>query len=197
MISRLTTFGLMWPLVFMFIGGSGMAHSVEEPQYRVLDSIGNVEIRQYPPVVQAFTVLPGGSKSATGFRRLADFIFGGNDREQKIAMTAPVQESLGGEVTEMAFTMPGKYALEDLPRPTDDRVKLHNVPARTVAVVTFSGWASRSRVTRFEQELREALERDTIEVTGEALLNQFNPPWTLPFQRRNEIMIEVGVSGAR
>ena len=187
-------YGLKWPLVVILIGVTGMAHSIEEPQYRVLESIDKIEIRRYQPVVQAVTTLPGRSHSSAGFRRLAGFIFGGNNQEQRIAMTAPVGETLGAATTEMAFTLPGKYTLEDLPRPSDSRVKLHNVPARTVAVVTFSGWATRSRITHFEQELRAALNRGSIEITGEASLNQYNPPWTLPFLRRNEIMIEVAES---
>jgi hypothetical protein len=194
MITQSTKYGLKWSLALILLGVTAMANSIEEPQYKVIKSMEEVEIRHYQPVIQAVTTLPGRSHSSTGFRRLAGFIFSGNDQEQKIAMTAPVQETLGETSTEMAFTMPGQYTLQDLPRPDDSRVELRNVPARTVAVVTFSGWATRSRVDHFEQELRAALGRDTIEITGEASLNQYNPPWTLPFLRRNEIMIEVAVS---
>ena len=179
-------------LLFIVLAGvSAMAHSIEEPQYEVLQSIDGIEIRQYQATVQAITTLPGSSNTSEGFRRLAGFIFGGNNKEQKIAMTAPVQETLGEKSPEMAFTMPNEYRLEDLPTPTDSRVSLHNVPARTVAVVSFSGWATQNRTERFERELRDTLSDSSITIIGAASLNQYNPPWTLPFLRRNEVMIEV------
>lgn len=179
-------------LLFIVLAGvTGMAHSIEEPQYKVLQSIDGIEIRQYQATVQAITTLPGSSNTSEGFRRLAGFIFGGNNKEQKIAMTAPVQETLGEQSPEMAFTMPNEYRLEDLPTPTDSRVSLHNVPARTVAVVSFSGWATQNRTERFERALRDTLSDSSITIIGAASLNQYNPPWTLPFLRRNEVMIEV------
>ncbi|MEH6569139.1 MAG: heme-binding protein [Halioglobus sp.] len=171
-----------------------MAHSIEEPGYQVVESIDAIEIRVYAPVVQAVTSLPDSAESSAGFRRLAGYIFGGNDQEQKIAMTAPVQETLGVETPEMAFTMPVEYTLDDLPTPADGRVSLRIEPAKTVAVVRFSGWATSSRVSHYEQELRAVLNNNSIQVVGEASLNQYNPPWTLPFLRRNEIMIEVASS---
>ena len=188
---------LMRVLAFALLGVAGMAHSVEEPQYSVLESVGNVEIRQYDPMIQAVTRLPDNSQSSEGFRRLAGFIFGGNDQQQSIAMTAPVQETLGATRPVMAFTMPGQYTLEDLPTPQDSRITFHKVPARAVAVVSFSGWATSARVTRFESELLENLESNGIEIAGETTLNQYNPPWTLPFLRRNEIMIEVAPSSLK
>jgi hypothetical protein len=194
MITKSILYGLQFLAIVMLLGAAGVAESIEEPQYRVLESIDEIEIRHYQATVQAVTRLPGKSSSSEGFRRLAGFIFGGNDQEQKIAMTAPVQEKLGAERPEMAFTMPSEYTLEDLPTPADSRVSLHNVPAKTVAVVTFSGWATSSRVARFERELRATLKRSDIATTDEVSLNQYNPPWTLPFLRRNEIMIEVAPS---
>lgn len=186
--------GLKSSLVLLLIGTANMAHSIEEPGYQVVESIDAIEIRSYSPVVQAVTNLPDSSESSEGFRRLAGYIFGGNDQEQKIAMTAPVRETLGVEHPEMAFTMPVEYALDDLPTPADGRVRLKIEPAKTVAVVQFSGWATRSRVSRYEQELRAVLNNNAIQIVGEASLNQYNPPWTLPFLRRNEIMIEVASS---
>jgi hypothetical protein len=181
-------------LACLLMGVVSMAHSVEEPQYDVLKSIDTVEIRYYAPVVQAVTRLTGTEDTSAGFRILAGYIFGANDQEQKIAMTAPVRETLTAESPEMAFTMPVEYALEQLPAPKDERVILQNEPAKTVAVLRFSGWATDSRVDRFEQELRAILATNAIETTGVASLNQYNPPWTVPFLRRNEIMIEVAPS---
>jgi hypothetical protein len=194
MIMKSKLAGFSWIFMSALMGATNMAHSIEEPRYEVVESIDAIEIRSYAPVVQAVTSLSDPAASSEGFRRLAGFIFGANDQQQKIAMTAPVQEILGVERPEMAFTMPVEYNLEDLPAPADGRVSLRNEPAKTVAVVRFSGWATRSRVDRFEQELRAVLNLNAIQVIGEASLNQYNPPWTLPFLRRNEIMIEVASS---
>jgi SOUL heme-binding protein len=184
---------LLTLMVIVISGFSHMANSIEEPRYQLIQALDDVEIRQYEPAIQAVTILPGSSSTSEGFRRLAGFIFGGNEREQKIAMTAPVQETLGEERPTMAFTMPAQYSFGELPAPTDDRVTLQDVPARTVAVVSFSGWATRSKVERYERQLREALKLNAIATVGNSSLNQYNPPWTLPFLRRNEIMIEVNL----
>jgi hypothetical protein len=125
-----------------------------------------------------------------GFRVLAGYIFGGNADEQKIAMTAPVQQSMAGE-KEMAFMMPAEYALEDLPKPEDQRVSFREAPAYTAAVIQFSGWASADKADENWQQLRRFLIAEGIDITGEPTLNQYNPPWTLPFMRRNEIIVPV------
>ena len=184
-----TTFFVFLALIIS--GFSHMANSIEEPLYEVVMETGDVEIRRYEPAIQAITVLPGKSSSSAGFRRLAGFIFGGNEREQEISMTAPVQETLGVATPTMAFTLPAQYSMEELPAPLDSQVTLQNVPARTIAVVSFSGWATEARIAKHESQLREALKLNAIETLGNSSLNQYNPPWTLPFLRRNEIMIEV------
>ena len=191
MMTRLIVNPLTLMLLIIFSGVSRVAHSIEEPEYEVVKSFDDVEIRHYQPVIQATTTMDDTSGSSSGFRTLAGFIFGGNDQEQKISMTAPVQETLGVDSPQMSFTMPAEYAMEDLPKPDNERVILRPVAAKTVAVVQFSGWATSSKVARYEQELREALQRNSIKIAGGASLNQYNPPWTLPFLRRNEITIEI------
>jgi len=121
---------------------------------------------------------------------LAGYIFGGNAEEQKIAMTAPVQQSMAGE-REMAFMMPAEYALEDLPQPEDQRVSFREAPAYTAAVIQFSGLASAEKADENWQQLRRFLTAEGIDITGDPTLNQYNPPWTLPFMRRNEIIVPV------
>ena len=164
---------------------------IEEPSWQLVDQFDSVELRYYEPSIQAKTTLADSAGSSAGFRRLAGFIFGGNSNSQKIAMTAPVQEMLVEEYPTMAFTLPGEYSFEELPQPDDPRVSLEEVPARTMAVIRVSGWASGAVVTRKTDELLASLRERTIEVIGTPSLNQYNPPWTLPFLRRNEIMVEV------
>ena len=166
------------------------AIAIEEPVYQVEKAweAEQIEIRAYAPRVMAVTGMNEDSDS--GFRVLAGYIFGGNAEEQKIAMTAPVQQSMAGE-KEMAFMIPAEYALEDLPEPEDQRVSFREAPAYTAAVIQFSGWASAEKADENWQQLRQFLIAEGIDITGEPTLNQYNPPWTLSFMRRNEIIVPV------
>ena len=168
------------------------AFAIEEPVYQVekVWEAEQIEIRAYAPRVMAVTGMDEDSDS--GFRVLAGYIFGGNAEEQKIAMTAPVQQSMAGE-KEMAFMIPAEYALEDLPEPEDQRVSFREAPAYTAAVIQFSGWASAEKADENWQQLRRFLIAEGIDITGEPTLNQYNPPWTLPFMRRNEIIVPVAI----
>ena len=166
------------------------AIAIEEPVYQVEKAweAEQIEIRAYAPRIMAVTGINEDSDS--GFRVLAGYIFGGNAEEQKIAMTAPVQQTMAGE-KEMAFMMPAEYALKDLPQPEDQRVSFREAPAYTAAVIQFSGWASAEKADENWQQLRRFLITKGIDITGEPTLNQYNPPWTLPFMRRNEIIVPV------
>ena len=166
------------------------AIAIEEPVYQVEKAweAEQIEIRAYAPRIMAVTGMNEDSDS--GFRVLAGYIFGGNAGEQKIAMTAPVQQTMAGE-KEMAFMMPAEYALKDLPQPEDQRVSFREAPAYTAAVIQFSGWASAEKADENWQQLQRFLIAEGIDITGEPTLNQYNPPWTLPFMRRNEIIVPV------
>jgi hypothetical protein len=170
-----------------------MANSIEEPAWALVDEIGDVELRRYEPSIQARTTLKHSGETSSGFRRLAGYIFGDNDTGQKIAMTAPVGETLAGDNPVMSFTMPSAYAMDDLPEPKDGSVSLHEVPERTLAAIRFSGWATDGKVKRYTRALLATLEENGIEITGTPGLNQYNPPWTPPFMRRNEIAVEVAL----
>ena len=166
------------------------AIAIEEPVYQVEKAweAEQIEIRAYAPRIMAVTGINEDSDS--GFRVLAGYIFGGNAEEQKIALTAPVQQTMAGE-KEMAFMMPAEYALKDLPQPEDQRVSFREAPAYTAAVIQFSGWASAEKADENWQQLQRFLIAEGIDITGEPTLNQYNPPWTLPFMRRNEIIVPV------
>ncbi|MGB1141919.1 MAG: SOUL family heme-binding protein, partial [Halioglobus sp.] len=147
-------------------------------------------LRAYAPSIQARTPMAVEGESSSTFRRLANYIFGGNAQEQSIAMTAPV-ETRRAEDGYMAFTMPGQYRMEDLPAPLDDTVTLHAVPNRTLAAISFGGWATESRVEHHTETLLQTLGNNGIETIGPPSLNQYNPPWTPPWSRRNEVVIQV------
>jgi hypothetical protein len=165
-------------------------------------------VRDYPALVVAETTVSGGQKDAAsqGFRRLAGYIFGGNQAKKKIAMTAPVEQRRTSEKIAMTapvgqtptdegwvvrFTMPSGYTLATLPTPNDAQVKLRETPAVRVAVVRFSGLARPDDVATQTTRLSTWIAQRKLTPTGPATLAQYNPPWTLWFLRRNEVMIPV------
>jgi hypothetical protein len=171
---------------------SWSATAIEEPAYAVVQSWGDeaIEIRDYESRILAFTDMSEGSN--LGFRVLAGYIFGGNERQQEIAMTAPVQSTMPTESdAEMAFVVPSEFDLADLPNPDDARVDFREEPAYRAAVIRFSGWVNDKKAEKQWQMLRSFLAEQGIQPLGEPTLNQYNPPWTLPFMRRNEIIIAV------
>ena len=167
-----------------------MTYAIEEPSFEAAGQVGDVELRDYAPSIQARTSMAEDGGTSSPFRRLANFIFGENSLDAEIAMTAPVEtrEDADGY---MAFTMPSEYGLEDLPAPLDDSVSLHEVPPRRMAALSFGGWATDGKVERMTVELFATLEENGIETVGPPALNQYNPPWTLPWMRRNEVVVEV------
>jgi SOUL heme-binding protein len=185
---------------------------VEQPEYTVLTSEGAIEIRAYGPMIAAETVVEGERKAAIneGFRRIAAYIFGANtpnatiamtapvlqQEERTIAMTAPVLQQSDGKDWKVRFIMPGRWSLETLPTPADPRVALKPVPARRMLAIRFSGRASENDVAGKREELRRYAAGRTLATVGEPLLAFYNPPWTLPFLRRNEIMLELAAGAA-
>jgi hypothetical protein len=194
-------------LLTLFLSG-GMAMATEEPAFTVNQKNGALEVREYPPLIAA-EVMEGGDRSQAvnaGFRLLAAYIFGGNTRQQKIAMTAPVVQASTGESIAMTapvvqsgtsgswtvrFLMPKGYTLDTLPTPNDQRVHLVPLPAARMAVVRFSGLAHEADIQQKTSELQAFLAAQQLVATGPPALARYNPPWTLWFLRRNEIMIPV------
>jgi len=175
------------------LGRTAMANDIEEPKYTLVRKYAEFEVRDYAPHVVARTKMSGSYRDSLGggFQRLAKFIFGGNTQRASIAMTAPVASTHAGNDWVVTFSMPSAYSMQTLPRPNDRRVELVEVPAQRTAVLSFSGWVSQDKMNDKEQALRRELARAGIEVRGAAVLAQYNPPWTLPFLRRNEIQIPV------
>ncbi|MEM9254810.1 MAG: heme-binding protein [Pseudomonadota bacterium] len=180
-------------LVLMIAASDTQA--TEEPAWSLLETLDEVELRLYEPSIEARTPMTNAQETSSGFRRLAGYIFGGNDAGTEIAMTAPVSETLVDSEPTMAFTMPSAYRMDDLPAPDDDSVSLHAVPERTIAVIRFSGWATDAKVERYRINLLNTLAAEGIDIVGEPALYQYNPPWTPPFLRRNEVAVEVKLTG--
>ncbi|KAK2972236.1 hypothetical protein RJ640_014294 [Escallonia rubra] len=189
---------------------------VETPKYQVLKSTPNYEIRAYPPsVIAEVTYDPSqfkGDKDA-GFTILANYIgVMGNPQNtkpekiamtapvitkssEKIAMTAPVVTKEGGgdqKAVTMAFILSSKYErAEEAPRPVDERVVVREEGGKKYGVVGFSGSAPEKVVAEKVAKLRACLQGDGFKVVGDYLLARFNPPWSLPPFRTNEVMIPI------
>lgn len=166
--------------------------AVEEPPYRVVVAESPFELRDYPALIVAETRASGEQWPAAreGFRRLAGYIFGGNRGGVKIAMTAPVGQTQDGDWI-VRFTMPGGFTLASLPPPNDPRVALRETPPARMAVMRFSGWARSHDVAGKMATLRAWVRRKGLREAGPVTLAQYNPPWTLGFLRRNEVMVAV------
>ena len=190
-------------------GGSivGIRSGTEEPQFTVERRIGDVEIRQYGPRIAAETTIDADEEASRneGFRRLAGYIFGANTGRTKIAMTAPVaqqsekiamtapvaaQRDAGGKWV-IRFFMPSEHSLDSLPTPNDDRVRLVSVEPERVAVLRYAGLPNPRAVSAKADELLKALRDNKIKAAGNPLSWFYDPPWTLPFLRRNEAVVSL------
>ena len=193
-------------LIVGVLAGPVMSN-VEKPDYKVIQSEQNIEIRQYEPMIIAEVEIDGKRKDAIrdGFRLLADYIFGNNTvaqnismkapvqqkENQKIAMTTPVQQQLEGNSWQISFVMPSKYSMDSLPVPNNNRVRLKKILTKKFVVIEFSGTNSNENVTEHEDQLMSYIEANQIKIIGSPKYAFYNAPWTLPFLRRNEVMIEI------
>lgn len=191
----------------------GIRSGTEEPRFEVVARLeGGVEVRRYGPRLVAETVVPGqndGEARGAAFRVLAGYIFGGNRGGAEIAMTAPVEvdgsriamtapvetapaATAAGEAgLVMRFTMPAGYTRATLPEPEDPRVRIVEVPEETVAVLGFTGSTAAAAMAAQEERLGAVLAGSPWQATGPAVALFYDPPWTLPFRRRNEVAVPV------
>jgi hypothetical protein len=208
-ISLRTQFPQSFLLVALTFTGAAMA--IEEPKYSVLEKSPPFELRSYAPMILAEVQVEGDldEASSQGFRLIAAYIFGQNQVSEKIAMTAPVAveeqppksakiamtapvniESNAGQWT-VSFVMPSEYSMETLPKPLNSKVQLRQIPAARKAVITFSGFYNSQKVAAKTIELEEWMKAKNLQANGNPQFSRYNPPWTLPFMRRNEVMIDV------
>ena len=200
-------------LLAVTFGGKNVAY--ETPDYRVVDMLGQIEVREYAPYLVAETLVDARREQAgnEGFRILAKYIFGGNQPARRIAMTAPVSQekavganiamtapvtqAKSGEQYKIQFMMPSEYALDELPVPNDSRVSLREVPSRTFAALRYGGTWSKRNYDKHLEKLLEGLRAKGYEPVGEPVWARYNSPFTPWFLRRNEILTEFRVALAR
>ena len=192
------------------------AMATEEPKFEILNKVGDFELRQYAPMVVAETLVSGSQDEASsqGFRVIAGYIFGDNKRtgvgtgaekitmtapvllekqvaSQKIDMTAPVTMDKVGDRWRVHFVMPSQYKIADLPTPNNSAIALREIPASKYAALRFSGFASEEKVAAKTKELTDWVIARGSAAVSTPQLARYDPPWTLPFMRRNEILVEI------
>ena len=155
---------------------------VEKPDYKVLQSEHNIEIRLYEPMIIAEVDVEGKREDAVrdGFRLIADYIFGNNkvqrdismtapvqqQESQKIAMTAPVQQQSTGRSWQISFVMPSKYSIESLPEPNNDRVRLKKIQSKKFIVISFSGKNSNENLAEHQKQLMSYIQAKQFKIIG-------------------------------
>jgi hypothetical protein len=195
---------LIAAVVAIVLGGETVAY--DSPQYRVVSTLGDIEIRDYEPYLVAQTAVDGDLESAgnQGFRILAKYIFGNNRGGRKIAMTSPVvqekaegmkiamtapvtQEKAGDQYT-IQFMMPPEFSLEQLPEPIDPRITIRQIPARSFAAIRYSGTWSQRNYQKHLALLLDTLRTAGYEPSGEPIWARYDAPFKPWFLRRNEIL---------
>ena len=200
--------GALILIAFIF---TGAVMATEEPKYTVLEKEPPFEVRAYAPTIVAEVQVEGDldGASSQGFRLIAAYIFGQNQVSEEIAMTAPVTvvdqsvknakiamtapvgiESNAGKWV-VSFVMPAEYTMETIPKPLNSQVQLRQIPAVKKAVISFSGFYNDQKVAEKTLELEQWMKTKNLHSAGTPNFARYNPPWTLPFMRRNEVMINL------
>lgn len=194
MYKALTVFVLSILIILASIGP--IMSRVEHQNYNVVSSNQSIEIRSYYSNIIAEVEVQGERKQALskGFKVLASYIFGDNQSQAKIAMTAPVQQQYLNDRWSVSFIMPIKYTLKNLPKPISHQVNIKKVPAKTFIVIRFSGRNNRENLANHEKKLTQHMKEHHLKSLSPAKYAFYHPPWTLPFMRRNEIMFEINIT---
>lgn len=171
---------------------SGQSGGIEEYPYTVLQAYPDFEVRMYEKAIFARTYIDAETYragSGNGFRTLASYIFGGNERNEGIAMTAPVAMRWDDGMV-MEFMMPSEYSLETLPTPNRGDIELYEKPAVVMAGLSFGGWANDRKISAKIEELTNYLEKHGIKHTGQFQYFGYSSPYQM-INRRNDIVVQV------
>jgi len=169
---------------------------IEKPDYKVVKKYNNFELRDYGSIVIATTSLERNysRSNSVGFQKVASYIFGGNEKNIKIPMTAPVMTSFyssKNEEQEISFVMPKKHNLDTLPAPTSEDVTIKEKELGLVAAISFGGWATEERAKKYIKRLEMLIKKENLIKYDEIIVAQYNAPWAIPPFRKNEILIPV------
>ena len=169
------------------------AKKTEQQKYRVVLKDKQLEIRFYPEATMATVYSEAKNYKGvanSGFRKLARFIFGGNNENKGISMTAPVRMNMSEKGSEMSFVMPEKYDAANLPKPNDASIHIHQSTPQYVAVISFGGYANDEKIEQYKNDLLQILAKRSIKVIGAYNYLGYNAPYQF-FGRTNEIIIPI------
>ena len=175
-------------ILFTISGCGTVMSKYDTPKYISTLREGNFEIRRYQPALMAVTST---SNNNSGFRRIFKYISGENSSNEKIAMTVPVRVSSGSNTSSMAFFMPHRYAAATLPKPQNGEVQIYQFSGGLFASLRFSGTTTSAKVNDLKQKLLSWIRDKGYTAKEEWCLDRYDPPWTLWFNRTNEIVIEL------
>ncbi len=165
----------------------------KEPQFILLDRKDNIEIREYGNYIVAKTSIPLESAKTENnmFRVLASYIFGDNQKNKKIPMTAPVTTLENNNSYEMIFYMLESENIEDLPLPNAQDIIFETMSLGKCAVINFSWFVNDNRINKYQKQLEQFLEKNGYKTQSPFMVNRYDPPWRLPFMRRNEVLVKI------
>lgn len=175
---------------FLSLAAAAGAHGTEIAPSVTLWKEGRLEVREYPPLVLVETAkdAPAGNGS---FGRLFRYISGANAAQQKIPMTAPVFVDARDRAGRMAFVMPSAFSTASTPAASDPRVTVKGEPPSRFAVLRFGGFASAANERRAETDLLGLVAARGFVTEGAPFFAYYDPPWTLPPFRRNEVLVRL------
>jgi len=189
----IVTFLLVSIVIFIQISSIMASNKTETQKYRVIKTEKEFEIRFYPPATLATVTSSAKSYkelASPGFRKLAGFIFGGNQSKKSISMTSPVHMDINDTASSMSFVMPSAYTKVNLPKPNDPNVIISTTSEEYVAAIRFSGYASDSELKKYSDKLRSALDSHGIRYYGNFRFLGYNAPFQF-WGRRNEIIVSI------
>jgi len=184
--------------LLIFQGWTYYISKVEEQPYKVLKVLNLIEIRHYPAAKMATVNMAknNNQNSSNGFRTLAGYIFGGNDKNQEFAMTAPVHISKSDSLNTMSFVLPEGYWNSELPTPNNKEVKLHWSKEQTVAAIRFGGFRSDEKEAKMKAILLEELQKNNIKHLGDFSFLSYDPPFKM-IDRRNDLIVSIDAASVK
>ncbi len=200
---------ILFCLIISYIGFYYFSmRDIKTPSYKVVKTVGSIQVRQYSQLLLAEVNITGDRDQAIndGFRLLAKFIFGDNINNSKINMTSPVmqystkiamtapvmQQAQADNTWKIQFIMPSEYTFLTLPKPKNTNIKIFQQPVQQFIVIQFSGIITEASLQKHLEQLKKYIIENNINAIGPEIYAFYNPPWTLPFLRRNEIMFAIG-----
>lgn len=188
----ITILGILAIFVFVQAYVTQSTNNTEQQEYEVMETDRKFEIRYYPSATMASVDVNGTyrNSSGSGFQVLAGYIFGSNDEDKKIAMTAPVHMKEGDTGFAMSFVMPSGYDTSNLPIPDNSNIRIHEAMPVYTASIGFGGFASDESIENNKQQLIEYLNEKEIRYSGPFTYLGYNPPYQMT-NRRNEVMVQI------